>query len=62
MLKEESGFRIADGHLACRFDQVAFDDAVKHAKAARSRKESEIAATWLLIAEAISYLSASGEA
>ncbi len=56
MQMEETGFRVADGALACRFDQTAFDDAMKRSKSAQKRKEPEAAMAWLLIAEAISYL------
>ena len=59
MQMEETGFRVADGHLTCRFDQTAFDDAMKRCKSAQKRKEPEAAMAWLLVAEAISYLPAS---
>jgi len=59
---EETRFQLAEGHLACRFDQTAFDDAMKRCKSAQKRKEPEAAMAWLLVAEAISYLPASGEA
>lgn len=62
MQTENTAFHMAEGPLACRFDQGAFDDAMKRCKSAQKRKEPEAAMAWLLVAEAISYLPASGEA
>ena len=59
MLTEKSGVQAADALVACRFDQTAFDDAMKRCKSAQKRKEPEAAMAWLLVAEAISYLPAS---
>lgn len=61
MQLEDTGIQVADGHLVCRFDQAAFDDAMKRCKSAQRRKEPEAAEAWQLIAEAISYLPASAQ-
>jgi hypothetical protein len=59
MQTENTTFHMAEGPLACRFDQAAFDDAMMRSKSAQKRREPEAAVAWLLIAEAISYLPAS---
>lgn len=59
MQTDNTAFHMADGPLACRFDQAAFDDAMMRSRSAQKRKEKEAAVAWLLIAEAISYLPAS---
>jgi hypothetical protein len=59
MQMEETGFQAADARLACRYDELSFDDAMKRAKSAQKRKEPEAAVAWLLIAEAITYIPAS---
>ena len=54
MLTEKSGFQAADALVACRFDQTAFDDAMKRCKSAQKRREPEAAMAWLTIEADIS--------